>query len=43
MNWLGKIEESIPASRVSKARMIRGDRGNNIHLEVTILVPALKS
>ena len=43
MNWLGKLEREIPSCRVAKCRMIRGDSGNNVHLELTIQVPVLKS
>ncbi len=42
MNWLGKLEESIPACRIAKCRLIRGDRGNNIHVELTVQVPVFK-
>ncbi|NNE94275.1 MAG: hypothetical protein HKN23_21720 [Verrucomicrobiales bacterium] len=43
LNWLGKLEEEIPAARISKCRLIRGDRANNIHVELTVQVPVLKS
>ncbi|MDA7673146.1 hypothetical protein N8615_02000 [Verrucomicrobiales bacterium] len=43
MNWLGKVEDLIPSCRVAKCRMIRGDRGDNIHVELTIQVPVFES
>ncbi len=39
MNWLGQVEESLPSCRISKCLLTRGDRGNDIHLEVSIQVP----
>ena len=43
MNWLGTLEEKIPACRISNCKITRGDRGNNIHVELTVHVPVLKS
>ncbi|MDF1755825.1 MAG: hypothetical protein P1U89_23750 [Verrucomicrobiales bacterium] len=42
LNWLGKLEESIPSCRIAKCKITRGDRGNNVHMEVTIQVPVLR-
>ena len=42
LNWLGKLEESIPSCRISKCRIERGDRGNNVKVELKIQVPVLK-
>jgi hypothetical protein len=39
LNWLGKIEEEIPSCRIDQCRMTRGERGNDIRLEVTIQIP----
>lgn len=41
LNWLGKLEESIPSCRISSCKITRGDRGNNIHMELTVQVPVL--
>lgn len=41
LNWLGILEESIPSCRISKCKIERGDRGNNIKMELTIQVPVL--
>lgn len=41
LNWLGKLEESIPSCRISKCRIERGDRGNNVHMELKVQVPVL--
>lgn len=43
MNWLGRLEESIPACRITRCDVTRGDRGNDIHLEVRLQIPILKS
>lgn len=42
LNWLGKLEESIPSCRITKCRIERGDRGNNVRMELKIQVPILK-
>jgi len=42
MNWLGQVEEQIPSCRISKCVITRGDRGNNIHMELLIQVPVIK-
>ena len=42
LNWLGKLEESIPSCRIAKCRIVRGDRGNNILMELKIQVPVLQ-
>lgn len=41
INWLGKLEESLPALRVTKCKLIRGDRGNNVNLELSVEVPII--
>lgn len=43
LNWLGKLEESIPSCRIKQCKIERGTRGNNIHMELTVQVPVLKS
>lgn len=42
LNWLGALEERIPNCRVSRCKLIRGDRGNDIHLELQLQIPVLK-
>ena len=42
MNWLGQLEEQIPSCRISKCVITRGDRGNNVHMELLIQVPVIK-
>jgi|GEM_PF-808479 len=41
MNWLGKLEESIPSCRIAKCSITRGDRGNDIHMELRLEVPVI--
>lgn len=41
LNWLGRLEEAIPSSRISRCEIIRGDRGNDVHLEVRLEIPIL--
>ncbi len=43
LNWLGKLEESIPSCRITKCSIGRGDRGNDIHLVVQLQIPILRS
>ena len=39
LNWLGRLEESIPSCRITKCQILRGDRGNDVHLELQVLIP----
>lgn len=41
LNWLGKLEEAIPSCRISRCSIKRGERGNDIHLELQIQIPVL--
>lgn len=41
LNWLGQIEKSIPHCRISKCVILRGDRGNDIHMDVQVQIPIL--
>ncbi len=43
LNWLGKFEEAFPGSRVNQCRLIRGERGNNIRLELKVVLPILNA
>jgi len=42
MNWLGKVEETIPAARINRCVITRGERGNDIHLELSLQVPVFR-
>ncbi|MEM9481405.1 MAG: hypothetical protein AAGA58_17280 [Verrucomicrobiota bacterium] len=39
MDWLGKIETSLPASRVASFKVSKGSSGNDIRTELVIDVP----
>jgi hypothetical protein len=39
LNWLGRLEESIPSCRITKCQILRGDRGNDVHLELQVQIP----
>ncbi len=41
LNWLGEIEKSIPHCRISKCVIMRGDRGNDVHMDVQVQIPIL--
>lgn len=41
LNWLGQMEGSIPNCRITKCQLIRGDRGNDVHLDIQVHVPIL--
>jgi len=43
LNWLGRLEEAIPSCRITKCNLERGDRGNDIHLELQVQIPVLGS
>ncbi len=43
LNWIGTLEEKIPNCRITKCILTRGDRGNNIHLELQIQIPILST
>lgn len=42
INWLGTLEQKIPTCRISKCAITRGDRGNDIHVEMKVEVPVIK-
>ncbi len=42
LNWLGRLEEAIPSCRITRCQLLRGDRGNDIHLELQVQIPILK-
>ena len=41
LNWLGQLEETVPNSRITKCRITRGERGNNVHMELKLEIPIL--
>ncbi|MEM7600436.1 MAG: hypothetical protein AAF357_03350 [Verrucomicrobiota bacterium] len=43
LNWLGRLEQAIPNCRLTRCNLKRGDRGNDIHLELQIQIPVLES
>jgi len=42
LNWLGKLEETIPSCRIAKCKIERGERGNNVNMELKVQVPVLR-
>lgn len=42
LNWLGRLEESLPSCRITKCNVTRGDRGNDIHVELQVQIPVLE-
>ncbi len=41
LNWLGKLEEAMPSCRIIRCNIKRGDRGNDINLELKVQIPVL--
>lgn len=41
LNWLGKLEESVPNCRITSCNIIRGDRANNIRLKLKLEMPIM--
>ena len=41
LNWLGRLEEEIPSCRITRCNLTRGERGNDIHLELQVQIPVL--
>jgi len=42
LNWLGNLEASMPAIRVSSCRLSKGQSGNDIKMELTVDVPIVE-
>jgi hypothetical protein len=42
LNWLGNLEGSMPAIRVSSCRLSKGQSGNDIKMELTVDVPIVE-
>ncbi len=41
LNWLGKIEQNLPSSRVTDLRIARGESDNDVRLTLVLDVPLL--
>lgn len=41
LNWLGKLEETVPNCRITSCNIIRGDRANNIRLKLKLEMPIM--
>lgn len=41
LNWLGNIEQEIPAIRVSNIKIVRGEGANDIRAQLTLDLPLL--
>ncbi|MFV1993869.1 MAG: hypothetical protein ACC661_00420 [Verrucomicrobiales bacterium] len=41
MNWLGRLEESLPSSRIETFRLTRGTSGNDVQMEIVLDVPLI--
>ena len=41
LNWLGKLEETVPACRITSCNIIRGDRANNVHVKLKLAMPIM--
>ncbi len=39
LQWLGELERSLPASRISKCRLSKGTNANDIKMELTVELP----
>jgi hypothetical protein len=42
VEWLGEVERSFPASRVSRCRLTKGTNANDIKMELTIDLPIVE-
>ena len=41
LEWLGEVERSLPAARISKCRINKGTTANDIKLEISIELPVV--
>lgn len=39
VNWLGRIEEQLPTSRITHCKIVKGQRGDEIQMDVIVDVP----
>lgn len=42
-NWLSSLESGIPTCRVTSLRVVRGDSGDDIHMELIVDFPILST
>ena len=43
INWLGRVEEQLPTSRIVFCKIVKGERGDEIQMEVIVDVPVVAS
>lgn len=41
IDWLGEVERSLPAARISKCRLTKGTTSNDVKMEMTIELPVV--
>jgi len=41
LNWLGSVEKEVPSSRVASLKIVRGETGDDIRMDLVIDVPLL--
>lgn len=41
LEWLGEVERSLPAARISKCRLTKGTTSNDIKMEMTLELPVV--
>lgn len=42
-NWLSSLEQEIPTCRVTSLKILRGDSGDDIHLELIVDIPIISA
>jgi hypothetical protein len=42
LEWLGEVERSLPAARISKCRLTKGTTSNDIKMEMTVELPLVQ-
>jgi hypothetical protein len=42
LQWLGEVERSLPAARISKCRLTKGTTSNDIKMEMTVELPVVE-
>jgi hypothetical protein len=41
LDWLGEVERTLPAARISKCRLTKGTTSNDIKMEMTVELPVI--
>ena len=41
LDWLGDVERTLPAARISKCRLTKGTTSNDIKMEMTVELPVI--